>query len=31
MDVVDTISQLDCDPGDRPREEVSIERVELSD
>jgi Peptidyl-prolyl cis-trans isomerase (rotamase) - cyclophilin family len=31
MDVVDTISQLDRDPGDRPREEVSIERVELSD
>jgi peptidyl-prolyl cis-trans isomerase B (cyclophilin B) len=31
MDVVDTISQLDRDSGDRPREEVSIERVELSD
>jgi peptidyl-prolyl cis-trans isomerase B (cyclophilin B) len=30
LDVVDTISQLDRDPGDRPREEVSIERVELS-
>ncbi len=30
MDVVDTISQLDRDPGDRPREDVSIERVELS-
>jgi peptidyl-prolyl cis-trans isomerase B (cyclophilin B) len=31
MDVVDTISQLDRDPGDRPREEVSIERVQLGD
>ena len=31
MDVVDAISQLDRDPGDRPREDVSIERVELSD
>jgi peptidyl-prolyl cis-trans isomerase B (cyclophilin B) len=31
MDVADTISQLDRDPGDRPREDVSIERVELSD
>src|ERR1700749_228964 len=31
MDVVDKISQLDRDPGDRPREDVSIERVELSD
>ena len=31
MDVVDTISQLDRDPSDRPREEVSIERVGLSD
>ncbi|HEY2209607.1 MAG TPA: peptidylprolyl isomerase [Gaiellaceae bacterium] len=30
MDVVDTISQLDRDPGDRPREDVSIERVELA-
>jgi cyclophilin family peptidyl-prolyl cis-trans isomerase len=31
MDVVDAISQLDRDPRDRPREDVSIERVELSD
>ena len=31
MEVVDTISQLDRDPSDRPREDVSIERVELSD
>ena len=31
MDVVDTISQLDRDPGDRPREDVSIERVQLGD
>jgi cyclophilin family peptidyl-prolyl cis-trans isomerase len=31
MDVVDTISQLDRDARDRPRETVSIERVELSD
>jgi peptidyl-prolyl cis-trans isomerase B (cyclophilin B) len=31
MDVVDTISQLDRDASDRPRETVSIERVELSD
>jgi peptidyl-prolyl cis-trans isomerase B (cyclophilin B) len=31
MDVVDAISQLETDPGDRPRETVSIERVELSD
>jgi cyclophilin family peptidyl-prolyl cis-trans isomerase len=30
MDVVDAISQLDRDPGDRPREDVSIERVELT-
>jgi cyclophilin family peptidyl-prolyl cis-trans isomerase len=31
IDVVDAISQLDRDPSDRPREDVSIERVELSD
>jgi cyclophilin family peptidyl-prolyl cis-trans isomerase len=31
MDVVDTISQLETDPGDRPRETVSIHRVELAD
>ncbi len=31
MDVVDAISQLDTDAGDRPRETVSIERVELAD
>ena len=31
MDVVDAISQLDTDAGDRPREAVSIERVELAD
>jgi len=31
MDVVDAISQLETEPGDRPRETVSIERVELSD
>jgi cyclophilin family peptidyl-prolyl cis-trans isomerase len=31
MDAVDAISQLDRDAGDRPREDVSIERVELSD
>ena len=30
MDVVDAISQLDRDPSDRPREDVSIERLELS-
>ena len=30
MDVVDTISQVETDPGDRPRETVSIERVELA-
>jgi cyclophilin family peptidyl-prolyl cis-trans isomerase len=30
MDVVDTISQVETDPGDRPRETVSIERVELT-
>jgi len=29
MDVVDAISQLDRDASDRPRETVSIERVEL--
>jgi peptidyl-prolyl cis-trans isomerase B (cyclophilin B) len=31
MDVVDAISQLETDAGDRPRETVSIERVELSE
>ena len=31
MDVVDTISELDTDPNDKPREPVTIERVELSD
>jgi cyclophilin family peptidyl-prolyl cis-trans isomerase len=31
MDVVDAISRLETDPGDRPRETVSIESVELSD
>jgi cyclophilin family peptidyl-prolyl cis-trans isomerase len=31
MDVVDAISQLETDSGDRPRETVSIERVELAD
>jgi peptidyl-prolyl cis-trans isomerase B (cyclophilin B) len=29
MDVVDTISQLDTDANDKPREPVLIERVEL--
>jgi peptidyl-prolyl cis-trans isomerase B (cyclophilin B) len=31
MDVVDTISQLERDAGDQPRETVSIDRVELTD
>jgi peptidyl-prolyl cis-trans isomerase B (cyclophilin B) len=31
MDVVDAISQLETDGGDRPRETVSIDRVELAD
>ena len=31
MDVVDAISQVETEPGDRPRETVAIERVELSD
>jgi peptidyl-prolyl cis-trans isomerase B (cyclophilin B) len=31
MDVVDAISQLETEAGDRPRETVSIERVELAD
>jgi cyclophilin family peptidyl-prolyl cis-trans isomerase len=31
MDVIDTISQLETDAGDRPAETVSIERVELTD
>src|SRR5246127_470549 len=29
MDVVDTISQAETGPGDRPREDVVIERVDL--
>jgi len=31
MDVVDEISSLDTDARDRPRNDVVIERVELSD
>ena len=31
MDVVDAISQVETESGDRPRETVSIERVELAD
>src|SRR6187200_179786 len=31
MDVVDTISNLDTDAGDKPRADVTIERVELAD
>jgi cyclophilin family peptidyl-prolyl cis-trans isomerase len=31
MDVVDTISEVDTDPNDKPREPVTIERVEVSD
>jgi cyclophilin family peptidyl-prolyl cis-trans isomerase len=31
MDVVDRISQAERDPNDRPREPVTIERVELGD
>jgi peptidyl-prolyl cis-trans isomerase B (cyclophilin B) len=31
MDVVDTISELETDAGDRPRETVSIDRVEFAD
>src|SRR5436305_10857308 len=31
MDVVDAISQVETEAGDRPRETVSIERVELAD
>jgi cyclophilin family peptidyl-prolyl cis-trans isomerase len=30
MDVVDAISSVDTDAGDRPRDDVKIERVELS-
>jgi hypothetical protein len=30
MDVVDTISGLDTDAADRPRQDVVIERVELT-
>ena len=31
MDAVDAISGVDTDPNDKPREPVTIERVELSD
>ena len=31
MDVVDTISALPCDSRDKPRDDVTIERVELED
>ena len=31
MDVADAISQVETGPGDRPREDVVIERVELSE
>jgi cyclophilin family peptidyl-prolyl cis-trans isomerase len=31
MDVVDAISQADTEAGDRPRETISIDRVELAD
>ena len=31
MDVVDAISELDTDANDKPRETVTIERVEVSD
>jgi peptidyl-prolyl cis-trans isomerase B (cyclophilin B) len=31
MDVVDAISQAETEAGDRPRETISIERVELAD
>jgi cyclophilin family peptidyl-prolyl cis-trans isomerase len=31
MDVVDTISNVDTDPSDKPRADVTIERVELAD
>ena len=31
MDVVDAISMLETDSADRPREEVTIQRVELTD
>jgi peptidyl-prolyl cis-trans isomerase B (cyclophilin B) len=30
MDVVDTISNVDTDPSDKPRSDVTIERVELA-
>jgi peptidyl-prolyl cis-trans isomerase B (cyclophilin B) len=30
MDVVDTISSLDTGPGDRPRDDVKIESIELA-
>jgi hypothetical protein len=29
MDIADAISQLDTEPGDRPRTAVVIERVDL--
>jgi peptidyl-prolyl cis-trans isomerase B (cyclophilin B) len=31
MDVVDAISQVETEPGDRPRETISIETVDLAD
>jgi hypothetical protein len=31
MDVVDEISKVPTDPNDKPREPVTIERVELSE
>jgi hypothetical protein len=31
MDVVDRISQVDRDTNDRPREPITIDRVELVD
>ena len=31
MDVVDTISNVDTDPSDKPRSDVTIERVELAE
>jgi hypothetical protein len=31
MDIVDTISNVDTDAGDKPRADVTIERVELAE
>jgi cyclophilin family peptidyl-prolyl cis-trans isomerase len=31
MEVVDTISEVDTDPNDKPREPITIDRVQLSD